>query len=377
MADDKSIPTQENKRKFGSKTRRIRKTLLLLGPLAVAATASYLYWTDGRVISTDNAYVQADKVLISAEVAGQINDVRVQENERVEKGTPLFAIDGRSYEIMLKEAKAHRQEVLAAIRTTKASYRQKLSELKLAKNNIDFAKNEFKRQYILNSQKASPKAQLDSAQHDLDVSNYKLAITKTEAEQILAALEGDPDIDEKLVASYRLAQAEVERAALNLERTVVRAPFSGRVSKIPQVGMHVEPGSAVMTLIADQDFWVEANLKETDLTHVHKGQHVTINIDTYPDVQFDGIVQSISPAAGSEYAIIPAQNATGNWVKVVQRIPVRIQVSEKNDTPLLRAGMSAIVKVDTGYQRKLPDLVHTLLGAIGLAEDAQAKTKIR
>ncbi len=374
MPQEKVASSEDNTRKTRSRSRSVRRLLLTLGPLTVAVVAGYLYWTGGRVVGTDNAYVQADKVLVSTEVSGQIIDVRVQENERVEKGAPLFVIDPRSYEIALDEAKAHRQQVLAAIKTTKASHQQKLNELKLAESDIDFAQKEFKRQSTLDSNRAVAKAQLDSAQHDLDVSNYKRAIIETEKDQILATLEGDPNVNEKLVASYRLAQAEVERAALNLERTVIKAPFSGRVSKIPQVGKHIEPGSSVMTLIADSGFWVEANLKETELTHVVKGQHVTIEVDTYPDVQLDGIVQSISPAAGSEYSIIPAQNATGNWVKVVQRIPVRIQVSEKEDTPVLRAGMSAVVNVDTGFQRKLPQFTRVLLGDTDQAPGTLATT---
>ena len=296
----------------------------------------------------------------------------MQENDLVEKGAPLFVIDNRNYVIALEEAKAHRQEVIAQIKTTKARYRQKLNELMLARSDIDFADREFNRQSTLDSNRAVAKAQLDTAKHELDVSKHRLEIIESEKEQILASLEGDPEVEVELVAGYRLAQAEVEKAALNLERTVIKAPFTGRISKIPQLGKHVEPGTSVMSLIADENFWIEANLKETDLTHVSKGQHVAVEIDTYPDITFAGTVESISPATGSEYSIIPAQNATGNWVKVVQRIPVRVRVQLKDDGPVLRAGMSALVKIDTKFNRKLPAFVQSFLRMLGLADDAWA-----
>ena len=349
-----------------------RRFFLILGPVVVAVASAYLYLTGGRFIDTDNAYIEADKVAISAEIAGPIVALMVSENDHVEQGTPLFKIDDRSYVIALLQAKARLQEALVQIRMQKSSYRQKENELDLAQSNINFAHKEFVRQSTLDSNQAVAKAKLDEAEHNLQVSQFRFAIIKNEKEQILAGLEGDPEISADRLASYRLAQAVVDKASLDLERTIVLAPFRGQVSKIPQAGKHVEPGTPVMSLIADSRFWIEANLKETELTHVHPGQKVDIQVDTYPNHTFAGTVLSISPGTGSEFSIIPAQNATGNWVKVVQRIPVRISVDEHKDEQVLRSGMSTQISIDTTYRRPVPIFASKILSAFGIVRDATA-----
>lgn len=349
-----------------------RRFFLVLGPLVVAVVSTYMYLTGGRFVDTDNAYVQADKAAISVEIPGQIVTLLVVENEHVDQGAPLFKIDDRSYVIALEQAKARLQEALVQIQTQKGNYRQKSSELELAQSNIDFARKEYVRQSTLDVSHAVAKAKLDDAEHALQASRFRYAIIKTEMEQILAGLEGDPEIAADQLAGYRLARAVVEKAALDLEKTTVKAPFSGRVSKVPQPGKHVEPGTPVMSLIADSSFWIEANLKETELTHVRPGQEVEIHVDTYPEQTFIGHVQSISPGTGSEFSIIPAQNATGNWVKVVQRIPVRISVEAAQDGQVLRSGMSTRIRIDTTYRRPLPFFAHKVLRAVGLSRIAVA-----
>jgi len=365
---EKNNPPSPRKRK----RRFIRRFLLLLGPVAVAAAASYIYLTGGRYVDTDNAYVQADKVAITAEVSGSIVDVLVHENDLVQQNEPLFRLDNRVYEIALAQSKAKLQEAATSIHQLKARYHQKVNELKLAQSNIDFARKEYVRQSTLDKKQAVAKAQLDDARHTLQVNEYKLEIIKTEMEEILAQLDGDPEVPEERVASYRLAAAVVEKAALDLERTTILAPFSGRVSKVPQTGKHVAPGTPVMSLIAATSFWIEANLKETELTRVLPGQKVSIEVDTYPDHVFSGMVQSISPGTGSEFSVIPAQNASGNWVKVVQRVPVRISVMNDSDQQILRSGMSTEVRIDTGYHRPLPGWLFTGLTSMGLAGNAVA-----
>ena len=349
-----------------------RRFLLVLGPVVVTAVAAYFYWTGGRFITTDNAYVQADKVAISVEVSGAIVEIMVAENDYIEEGKPLFKIDNRTYVIALEQARARLQEALAEIRIKKVSYRQKVNELRLAQSNIDFARKGYVRQSNLDSSQAVAKAQLDDSQHNLELSQYRLEIINNEKEQILASLEGDPEIPADGLASYRLAQAMVEKAALDVQRTVILAPFSGRASKIPQAGKHVEPGTLVMSLIADSHFWIEANLKETELTHVHPGQKVSIEVDTYPEHEFTGTVRSISPGTGSEFSIIPAQNSTGNWVKVVQRIPVRISVDSGANELVLRSGMSTRLQIDTEYHRPWPSFVVKGLAGIGLGGGTMA-----
>ena len=357
---------------LGKKRQLKRLFLLIFGPVVIAVVAAYFYWTGGRFVNTDNAYIQADKVAISAEVSGSIVALFVTENEHIEQGTPLFKIDNRSYVMALEQARARLQEALAEIRMLKISYRQKVNELQLAQTNIDFARKEYTRQSTLDSNQAVAKAQLDDSQHNFEVSQYRLAIIKNQMGQILARLEGDPEISPDQLAGYRLAQAGVEEAALNVEKTIVSAPFSGRVSKIPKAGKHVEPGTPVMSLIADSSFWIEANIKETALTYVHPGQKVKISVDTYPEHELLGRVQSISPGTGSEFSIIPAQNATGNWVKVVQRIPVRISVDDHPDQRILRSGMSTTVHIDTEHHRSLPHFVQKSMAKISLAGSAVA-----
>jgi membrane fusion protein (multidrug efflux system) len=367
-------PTTE---KSGSQAPRRRKQrigrfMLFAGPLLVGLACAYLYLTSGRFISTDNAYIQADKVAISSQVAGAITEIKVTENSHVEQGQPLFALDDRTYAITLEQARARLQGVKADIAMLKASAHQKLNELKLAQVNSEFAEREYQRQSNLDKFKAVAEAKLDDAKHNLEVSRQQIGIVHDQMAQILARLDGDPEADVERQASYRLAKAEVEQAELNLARCVVRAPFAGMVSKVPNVGQYVDTGKAIMSLIADSSFWIEANFKETELTHVHSGQTAEIEVDTYPDQKWQGTVTTISPGTGSEYSIIPAQNATGNWVKVVQRIPVRITVSTDPNGPNLLAGMSTVVRIDTGYSRPLPSLVQRVFKAAGFPHNAWA-----
>ena len=364
---DKSIaePSQRRKRHLG-------RFMLFAGPLCVGIVYAYFYLTGGRFVKTDDAYIQTDKVAVSSQVAGAITAIQVAENSHVGQGQPLFVLDDRTYAIALKQARARLKGVKAEIETLKASYHQKQNELKLAEMNFNFVEREFQRESNLVKNKVVSEADFDDAKHNLDVSRQRVGIVHNEIDQILARLDGDPDADIDHLASYLLAEAEVEQAALNLERVVVRAPFAGRVSKIPNLGQYVETGSPVMSLIADASFWVEANFKETDLTHVHPGQAAVIEIDTYPDRKWQGTVASISPGTGSEYSIIPAQNATGNWVKVVQRVPVRIAVHAAQNDPQLLAGLSTVVRIDTGYQRHLPAMVQKALSAVGFAQHAWA-----
>lgn len=361
--------------------RWLRPFLLLLGPLVVAAVGGYLYTTGGRYVSTENAYVQADKVMIAAEVSGLITEVAVRENQRVTKGDVLFRIDGRPYRIALAEAKARLAGARDEIASLKASYRQKQEELALARTDLAFFKTEFERQSRLVASSAVSRAKFDAARHDLDVARQRIRITEQEMAQIRAQLAGDPDIAVERHPQYLTAQAAIERAALDLERTVVRAPFAGIASNTPQVGQQVigngPMSSPVMSLVADTGIWIEANLKETDLTRIRPGQPVAIHVDTYPDHDWQGTVESLSQATGAEFSVIPPQNATGNWIKVVQRIPVRIAVETNGRDPALRAGMSTTVEIDTGHRRPLPGFVQAALSWLGVSRTIAAEADAR
>lgn len=349
--------------------RLLRFTLLLLGPLLVIAVGSYIYLTGGRFVETDNAFVKADKVMIAAEVSGLISSVSVRENQRVEKGDELFRINDHSYRIALMAAEAGLANARDRIASLKATHRQKQEELALARTNIAFAQREFERQSKLISSSAGSRAKLDATRHELDIARQQLDVIAEEIAEITAQLGGNPDIPVEQHSLYLAALAEKEKALLDLERTVVRAPFAGIASNTPQVGQQVIGNgafsSAVMSLISDQDVWIEANFKETDLTHVRPGQNVTITIDTYPGETWHGTVESVAQATGAEFSVIPPQNASGNWVKVVQRIPVRIRLDERSDDLPLRAGMSSVVEIDTGYSRPVPAAIRTTLDWFG------------
>ncbi len=349
--------------------RWLRPLLLLLGPIAVIGAGSYLYFTGGRYVGTENAYLKADTVMVAAEVSGLIVDVPVHENQHVAQGDVLFRIDDRPYKIALDQAEARLAGVRDEIEGLKATYRQKQEELDLAKTDIAFAKKEFDRQSELVAKNTVSRAKFDETSHDLESARQHESVVAEEIAQVEAQLNGDPGAPVEQHPRYRDAVAARDRAALDLERTIISAPFPGIAGNTPQIGQQVVGTGAfsnpVMSLVADTDPWIEANYKETDLTYVKPGQPVSIQVDTYPDHEWHGTVESIAQATGAEFSVIPPQNATGNWVKVVQRIPVRIAVKTDAGDPPLRVGMSTSVEIDTGHRRELPAFVQAAASWFG------------
>ncbi|MCB1475555.1 MAG: HlyD family secretion protein [Rhodobiaceae bacterium] len=349
-----------------SRRRRLRRRLLIAGPLLIVVIGTYVYFTGGRYVETDNAYLKTDKVMIAAEVSGLVEAVPVSENQFVHKGDVLFRIEQRPYEIALAAAEAGLRNVRDEVMSLKASFRQKDEELTLARANLDYAKKSYERQSKLAETQSVSLSRLDEVRHDLDVAKTKIDVAEQEMAQIRAQLGGDPDIPVEQHPRYLAAKATRDRAALDLERTTVRAPLNGIASNIPDIGTQVVGNGAlsspVMSLVGTDRVWIEANFKETDLTYLRRGQPVTIHVDTYPDREWTGEVESIAQATAAEFSVIPAQNGTGNWIKVVQRIPVRISMNASNDDKALRAGMSSNVEVDTGHRRALPGFVKTAIG---------------
>ena len=340
--------------------RKVRRLLLIGGPLLVALISGYLYYTGGRYVETENAYVKADKVMISAQVAGEIATVAVHENQRVNTGDVLFQLDETPFRIALDQADAHLQAVRSDLEALKASYEQKRRELDLAETNARYAKRELRRQTELAHRKLASQERLDAASHDFDVAQQQVAVIRQDLAQILANLSGNAAMAVENYPRYLEAKAQRDQAALNLQHAVVTAPFPGIASKTPEPGDYVKEGGVVMSVIADSGMWIEANYKETQLTHVRPGQPVTVHVDSFPGREWRGRVASISQATGAEFSILPPQNASGNWVKVVQWIPVRIALAPPSDAPTLRAGMSTEVEVDTGYRRSLPGIVRRI-----------------
>ncbi len=343
-------------------TRRwLRSTLLVFGPLAALTVGAYIYYTSGRIVETDNAYVKADVGMVSAEVAGPIDAVNVRENQRVAAGDVLFTIDDRSFRVALARGDAQLAAIDDFVQSTRASYAQALEQLALARTNAAYEQRELDRLTSLVERKLASEVDIDEQRHERDVANQEIQVTERALDQIRARLGGQLDRPVTEQAAYLAAKSTRDAAALDLEHTVVRAPFDGIASKVPTLGQYVQPGAPIMTIVANRGMWVEANFKETDLTHVAVGQPVDVRLDTYPGRHWRGHVDSISQATGAEFAVIPAQNATGNWVKVTQRIPVRIAIETDGDDLELRAGMSAIVDIDTGHDRPAPGWLRALL----------------
>lgn len=343
--------------------RAARWLLLLIVPLVAIAAGMTFYARGGRLVETENAYVKADIVAVSAGVAGRVAEVAVQDNEPVTEGRLLFRLDPEPFAIAQARAKAQMDVVRTEVQSLRAEYRETLLEAAEARERIAFLTVQFERQARLKEQGMTRVDAFDEARHNVEVAKARLASIEQRIDRVLASLGGDPQLPVERHPRFAEARAAFDAAAFDLSRTEVRASTAGVVSNLKlQVGEYVEARKPVFSLIRSGPVWVEANFKETQLTHMRAGQTATVVADAYPDVEWEGVVDTIAPATGAEFAILPAQNATGNWVKVVQRLPVRIRVEQPADRPSLRAGMTVTVAVDTGRSRGLPRPVQRLVG---------------
>lgn len=341
----------ENVKLQRKKRQKLRKPLMLLGPLVVALLGGWMYFGSGHAVSTDNAYIKAGKVTLSAQVSGPITTIQVRENQAVRAGDMLLQIDPAPYRISLAEADADLADTATEIRALQASYRQKEAELVEARSDLAFAQREVDRQAALLKRNIVAEGNFDAVQHNRDITAQRITVLDQDRSRLLASLAGNPDAPMEAHPKYLSALAKRNAAALNLTRTEVRAPYNGVASKVPQVGQYLSVGSPILSIVSNENFWIEANFKETDIRELRPGQPVDVEVDTYPGADWVATVESIGQASGSEFSVLPAQNATGNWVKVVQRIPVRIALNLKTGQPPLRAGMSATVKVNIAVTR--------------------------
>jgi membrane fusion protein (multidrug efflux system) len=323
-----------------------------------------MYVTGGQIMSTDNAYVQADMVGVSTDVAGTVVDIAVHDNEPVKKGQLLYRLRPDTYKIALDAAKAQLGTVHDQILTLHESYKLAQAQIAQAQADLPYYETTFKRQQDLFSTGAGTKATFDTAQHDLEATKQKVAVAKAQAQAALAQLSGDPNQKIEDNPFYLLAKSGVDNAQRDYNDSIVTAPFDGVVTNVDalQVGSYLQASQAAFSLVSTTHMWVEASPKETELTYTKVGQPATITVDTYPGVEWKGVVDSLSPASGSSFSLLPAQNTTGNWVKVVQRIPIRVRIDDMAGKPPLRVGMSVTVDVDTGHARGLPDFVNNWLG---------------
>jgi len=349
--------------------QRLRLPLMLFGPLVVLLGGTYWFLTTGRYVSTDDAYVDAARVAISNEVSGRVAEVDVRDNQRVKAGQILFKVDQRPFQIAVEEAKAELAAVRLQIEAMKATYQEKKADAAANEATLMYQQRDLERQQRLLTTGAASQAQYDQSNHAYKIAREQLASKEQDVASTLASLGGDPDIPIALHPMVQHAQAALDRAELNLSYTVVRAPEDGIVTKVDQLQpgdwvQGVDTGAAptsLFYLVSTKRVWVTANFKETELTHMRSGQPATVEIDTYPDHVFAARVQSLSPGTGLTFSLLPAENATGNWVKVVQRLPVRLSIDQFDPDRPLAAGMSATVDVDTGYRRPWLDRVNNIL----------------
>jgi membrane fusion protein (multidrug efflux system) len=340
--------TNNTENKSGFLTRH-RKVLLLGGPLLVILAVAYFYFTGGRFVSTDDAYIQSARTDISSNIPGRVVSVDVKDNQIVHKGDVLFKLDDSDYKIAVEDAKAKLDSAKLQIIALKATYQQRIASVQEAKDTAAYEQHELERQQKLTKQGISSQADLDKAQHALDAAQKQVDADTQQQQNVLADLGNNPDIDVTAHPAVQQAQAALDRATLNLSYTIVTAAVDGIVTKVDQlqVGSYIKGATPVFALVSDSDIWIEANFKETDLTHMQVGQEAIIEIDTYPGKKFHGKVQSLSPGTGSSFSLLPPENASGNWVKVVQRLPVRLSIENTDKQIQLQGGLSVTATVDT------------------------------
>jgi membrane fusion protein (multidrug efflux system) len=362
-----SIDAPGNRSAPAAPRNRWRRPLLILGPAALIVGALVFYFATGRYVTEEDAYVQAVNVSISPQVAGQVVAVAAKSNIAVKKNDPLFNLDPEPYRIALANAEAQLGIARDQAQTLIETYRSRLKQIDEAKAAADYAQTNYQRQQHLYDTGAVPRATLDAAIRDLQTAKANLASLQREAAAALAQLGGNSDMPIDQQPTVKQAQAAVDVAARNLRLTSVAAPFDGIPNNVESiaVGAYLNAGQSAFPLVSTQDLYVEANIRETDLTYVKEGDPASITIDTYPDTSIAAKVTSLAPASGSVFALLPPQNATGNWVKVVQRIPVRLSFDQPMENLALRTGMSVKISIDTGHQRSLRELWRDITAIFG------------
>jgi len=346
-----------------SRPRRwVRPALFTALPIALLVGA-YVYVTGGETMSTDDAYVQADTVGVSTDVSGIVKELDVVENQHVTANQVLYHLDDLPFRLALSRAQAQVGMTRDDLRALQANYRDTEAQVTQAQSDLAYYDREYKRQQYLNTQHVASEQTLDAARRGRENAQQKLASLTQQLAAVAANLNGDPQAPIEQHPRYLEALAQRDEAARELDHTVVRAAFAGIVTNVPSIapGKYLQASATAFYLVATDHVWIDSNPKETQLTYVRTGQNVDVSVDTYPAAKWRGTVDSISPAAAQQFSLLPAQNTSGNWVKVVQRIPLRIRVATDDNTlPALRAGMSVEVDVHTGHRRGLPHFLAAL-----------------
>jgi len=338
--------------------RALGPMLMILGIVAVAIGAGTFWLMGGRYVTIDDSYVRAAKETLSTDVSGIVAQVPVKEGQLVKKGQVLLRLDPRQFQIALEGATSAMNGMVLNLNAMKLDYNRMLRDADAKEQQVAADQANFERMSNLVKMGGVTRADYDNARFLLAADKQALAALHVQAAMQLAKLDGDPNVDVHTMPDYLQLQARVQEAQRQLDHSVIYAPFSGIVTQVDTVqpGMYLAASTAAFGIVSSEDVWIEANPKETELTWVKPGDKVAVTVDTYPGRTWDGTVESIAPNSGSEFSILPAQNTSGNWVKVVQRIPVRIIVEHKDGDPELRAGMSVEAEIDTGHRRTLSEL---------------------
>jgi membrane fusion protein (multidrug efflux system) len=348
---------------------RSRAPLVVI-PLIALAGGLYLYLQSGRYISTDNAFVGAQKVLVTPDISGKIARVTVAEGQRVQAGDALIEIDPAPFRFSVTQAEARLASVRTEFLNLKTNLASMTRRIALARETVDLKQRDVERKNTLLANRTGSQMDMDNAINAVVAAKTQLEQLEQQQQGIRNQLLGDPELPIEKYPPHAQAAAALDQAKRDLDHTVLRAPIAGMATQVAsiQMGRYVTAGTPILGLIDDTKPWIDANPKETDITHLRIGQPVTIAIDTFPGRTFRGSVAAVSPGTGAQFAILPPQNASGNWVKVVQRVPVRIEFAPAEDLRELRAGMSVTVDIDTGRQ-------NSVLALLGLTSKAAEPRK--
>src|SRR4051795_6350243 len=358
LQPDQAAASKPRRRGFFRRYRRV--LLLVVLPLVAVVAGLALYLNGGRYVTTDDAYVGAQKVLITPDISGNIEKVVVREGQQVREGDTLFEIDAVPFRLALQQAQAN----LATARTNYENLKSNVQiygqMLELAQQGVDLKRRDVERKTSLVRNNVGSQLDLDNSTTALVTASAQLQLLKQQMSTAKNQLLGNPDLPLEQFPPYAQAKAALDQAQRNLDNTTVRAPMDGTATQVEsiQLGRFVAAGTPVFSIIDTSKPWVDANPKESDFTYVAVGQPVTVEVDAFPDHVFKGTVGSLSPGTGAQFAILPPQNATGNFVKVVQRVPVRIYFDNHDKyVQKLKAGMSAYTSIDTGHRRSLAGLL--------------------
>ncbi|HTV85846.1 MAG TPA: HlyD family secretion protein [Dyella sp.] len=329
-------------------TSKLRLPLMAGLPLVLALAGGIAYLSLAHEVITDDAFVEAATVSINARVPGQVVRIAVKDNQRVRQGQLLFQVDPEPYRIAVEQAQAQLNNARLQVQALKATYRRQVADVESDKATAAFDEREYDRKKALLATDFTSRSAYEQAEMDLQVARQHIASAQQDVSNTVAELDGNPDIDVDQHPSVREAKAQLDRAKLNLSYSTVVAPEEGVVTKVDdlQVGDFVNGGATVFALMSSRNIWIEANFRETGMTHMRPGQAAVIDVDTYPGHAFKAHVVSISPGTGSQLAVLPPENATGNWVKVVQRMPVRLEFDHIDPKWPLYSGMSVTAHVD-------------------------------